>query len=238
MIAADQRDPAIVALADPQLFATILDASWYALFASNAVVLAYNEGTAGGQAVGAAERWFEPFVDDGSGFGGDGTAGITLGRTDPELDPLGYRTLFALRLAADHYDRPGLPEAVLAHARRFPETQVLARFETGSVDAAFVYRNMAVERDYPFRALPEGIDLSEPGRAGTYETVRYSFDDGTTVTGAPIEYAARLRTENGAAREVFSTLVDQAHDYLDPHGFTVAARHPTYTGDVPPALRD
>ena len=114
---------------------------------------------------------------------------------------------------------------------------MLARFETGAVDAAFVYRNMAVERDYPYRSLPAAIDLSDPGLTAAYDDVSYTFADGTTVTGAPIEYAAHLRSAADRPQRVFETLVGAARDYLGPHGFTVGDRHPTYVGDVPPALR-
>lgn len=227
MVAEGQRDPAMVALADPQLFASVLPTDWHALFASNAIVLAYNPATSAGQRVADADPWFAPLLADG----------LRLGRTDPHLDPLGYRTLFTLRLAAARHDRPDLPEQVLAPDQRYPETQVLARFETGAVDAAFVYRNMAVERDYPYRALPAAIDLSDRGFADSYDDVSHTFADGTTVTGAPIEYAAHLWATTDRARDVFRTLVAAAPDYLGPHGFTVADRHPSYVGDVPPALR-
>lgn len=227
LVADGQREPAIVALADPELFDTILATEWHALFASNAIVLAYNPATAGGRRVADAEPWFEPLLADG----------LTLGRTDPELDPLGYRTLFTLRLTADRAERPDLPDRILGPDQRYPETQVLARFETGSVDAAFVYRSMAEERGYPYRSLPAAVDLSDPGRAETYASVRYTFADGTTVAGAPIEYAAHLRTATDRTRGVFRTLVGSAAEYLVPHGFTVADRHPTYVGDVPPAIR-
>ena len=226
MIAEAQRDPDLVALADTTLFESLLDADWYGVFATNAMAVAYNPDTAGGRAVRDADRWYEPLVD--------GRA--RLGRSDPELDPLGYRTLFALELAATHYDEPGLADSVLDEDQIYPETQLMAQFETGSVDAAFVYENMAVERDYPFVDLPAAIDLSDPDRVDAYSEQAYELPDGTTVRGGPIEYGARLRADSATATDVYETMVESAADYLEPHGFVVRSTYPIYEGDVPDAI--
>jgi len=228
MIAEEQRDPDLVALADTTLFESLLSADWYGVFATNAMAVAYNPDTAGGRAVRDADRWYEPLLD--------GRA--RLGRSDPELDPLGYRTLFALELAADHYDESGLAEAVLSEDQIYPETQLMAQFETGSVDAAFVYENMVVERDYPFVDLPTAVDLSDPDRTDAYAETAYELPDGTTVRGGPIEYGARWRTDSAAATDVYETMVESAADYLEPHGFVVRSSYPIYEGDVPDAIGD
>ncbi|MFC7044924.1 extracellular solute-binding protein [Halobacteriaceae archaeon GCM10025711] len=228
LVADGQRDPDVLALADPALFEGDVDAPWYALFASNAVGIAYNPDTERGRAVGDADTWYRPLLD----------VGVRVGRTDPDLDPLGYRTRFALELAADHYDRPDLASTVLGNADVYPETELLAQFESGQVDAAFVYRNMAVERDYPFVELPARVDLSDPAHAAFYRTVSYTLPTGTTVTGDVIQYGATLRRDRTATRAVFRTMVESTDDYLPGHGFTVPENYPTYHGDVPDALRD
>ncbi|WP_276271069.1 extracellular solute-binding protein [Haloarcula litorea] len=221
LVARGDRDPAVVALADPALFSGVLDPPWYAVVASNELVVAYTEATAGGRRVRDADRWYEPLTGDG----------VALGRTDPTLDPLGYRTLFALRLAAARYDRPGLPEAVLGPEQTYPETQLLAQFETGGIDAAVVYRSMAVERDYPFRELPPAINLGDPAHAEAYRRVSYDLPDGDVVQGAPIEYAATRRRDTDAARAVFDAML--AGDWLDEHGFIRWETYPRMEGDVP-----
>lgn len=228
MIAEEQRDPDVVALADTSLFESLLSADWYGVFATNAMAVAYNPDTAGGRVVRDADRWYESLLDDR----------VRLGRSDPELDPLGYRTLFTLELAAEHYGEPGLADAILDEDQLYPETQLVAQFETGSVDAAFVYENMAVERDYPFVELPAAIDLSDPDRADGYAAETYEFTDGTTVRGGPIEYGASRRTASTAATDVYETIVESASDYLDPHGFVVRSPYPIYEGNVPDTIRD
>jgi molybdate/tungstate transport system substrate-binding protein len=83
LVAGGQRDPDVLALSDVALFESVLSTSWYAAFASNALVVAYNPDTEAGRRVPAADRWYEPLL----------SPSFRLGRTDPALDPLGYRTL-------------------------------------------------------------------------------------------------------------------------------------------------
>lgn len=224
LVAEDKRDPAIVALADPALFERIMSTPWYAVIASNEMVLAYNPDTDGGSRVEDAQRWIDPLHD----------GGVSLGRTDPTLDPLGYRTLFVLDLAADYYDEPGLADAVLAPDQTYPETQLLAQFETGAVDTAFVYRNMAVERDYPYREFPPELNLGDPAHADRYRDATYELPDGTVTRGGPIEYGAARRSDSRRTRTAFDAVL--ASDWLTPHGFTVREEYPRLVGDVPDAV--
>ncbi|MFB6183761.1 MAG: extracellular solute-binding protein [Haloarculaceae archaeon] len=227
LVAEGQRDPDVLALADPALFDSVLSTPWYTTFASNAVALAYDPDSAGGQRVADADRWYDPLLTDE----------VTLGRTDPDLDPLGYRTLLTLALAGDYYGVDRLRERVVGPEQVYPETQLLAGFETGGVDAAFVYRNMAVERDYPYLDLPAEIDLSDPELSDRYATASVALDDGTTVTGEPIAYGATCRHDREAATAVFETVVEDAPTYLEATGFAVRDTFPIYHGDVPKRFR-
>ncbi|QPV63068.1 substrate-binding domain-containing protein [Halosimplex litoreum] len=221
LVAEGKRDPDIVALADTALFDRLVPTDWHAAFATNALVVAYDGESDVGRRVGAADRWFDPLL----------ATDATLGRTDPDLDPLGYRTLFALDLASEHYDRPGLRDALTDSRGVYPETSLLSRFETGDLDTAVVYRSMAEDRGYDYVDLPPEIDLSDPARAEEYGTVSYDLPTGETVRGAPIEYGALARTDADRVVEAFETLVGGA--YLADHGFVVPDEHPTYSGDVP-----
>lgn len=221
LVAEGRRDPDIVALADTALFDHVLPTEWHAEFATNALVAAYDGDSDVGRRVGAADRWFEPLL----------ASDATLGRTDPDLDPLGYRTLFALDLASRYYDRPGLRDALTDPRAVYPETSLLSRFETGDLDAAVVYRSMAEERGYDYVDLPPEVDLSAPDRAESYEAVGYGLPSGETVRGAPIAYGAVARRTDERVAETFETLVDGA--YLNDHGFAVPEAYPEYSGGVP-----
>ncbi|WP_058995419.1 extracellular solute-binding protein [Haloarcula sp. CBA1127] len=216
-----KRDPDIVALADPTLFSRVMDTAWHAVIASNEMVLAYNPETDAGTRITDAEPWYAPLKRDS----------VSLGRTDPALDPLGYRTLFVLSLAATYYDEPSLAGAVLSPDQTYPETQLLAQFETGAVDAAFVYRSMAVERDYPFREFPAEIHLGDPAYAEQYQTTSYKLPNGSRITGSPIEYGAVRRDNQEATRTAFETVI--SGDWLASHGFTLRQAYPRLVGDVP-----
>jgi len=236
-----QRDPDIVAVADTALFETPLSPPWYSVFTSNAVVLAYNPETEGGRRIAdadsdagegarvgeGAERWYEPLLD------GD----VSLGRTDPDQDPLGYRALFTLELASRYYDdAPALHERIPSREQVYPETALVSQFETGAVDAALAYRNMAVERGYEYVELPAQVDLSDPEYAEDwYATVSYELPSGQEIQGDTIGYGATIRESSDAAVSVFDALTTGG--YLDESGFLVHEGFPRYEGDAPADVR-
>ncbi|SDM61865.1 molybdate/tungstate transport system substrate-binding protein [Halogranum gelatinilyticum] len=204
------RDPDVLALADPTLFEGIADE--VTLFATNALVIAYNPDSAAADAI--ATDWREALARDD----------VRIGRTDPKADPLGYRTVFALDLA----DRPDL----LEHSSIFPETALMQTLETGKLDAAFVYRNMAVEHDLPFVELPPELDFSDPAFADEYAQASLDLP-GRTVRGAPIRYGATALTDAGESW--LDALVSDT-DRLREHGFTVPESYPA-SARTPPGGR-
>jgi len=224
LVAEGSKDPDVVSLADIALFDGPLSPAWFAEFATNALVLAYDADSPGGQAVADADRWFDPLV----------VGEVRFGRTDPDLDPLGYRTLFALELASEHYGTDvALREEIPERGQIYPETQLLGAFETGSVEAAVVYRSMAVDRGYEFVDLPAAIDLSEPSRTSAYAEATYTLPGGRTVRGGPISYGSTVRRTD--PREAVVSTFDRhiTGGYLTEYGFTVPDDYPRYRGDVP-----
>lgn len=223
LIDAEQKAPDIVSLADIALF-DLVQPAWFAEFATNSLVIAYNSDTEAGQRLADAgtERWYQAILN----------SDISIGRTDPALDPLGYRTLFVLALATDHYGtETDLREAIPTQNQLYPETQLISQFETGAIDAAFAYRNMAVERDYDYIELPDPINLSDPEYNDTYETVSYTLPSGTVVRGGPISYGATIRHPSPATTEVFDAHI--AGQYLTEFGFSVPDSYPRFSGDAP-----
>ncbi|MFB6103064.1 MAG: extracellular solute-binding protein [Haloplanus sp.] len=226
-VAAGTKDPDIVSVADTALFESPLDPSWYADFATNAVVVAYNPDTAGGRRVAAAGRdgWYRPLRTDG----------VSFGRTDPDLDPLGYRTLFVLDLATDYYDTEvDLRATIPRRTQIYPETQLISQFETGAIDAAITYRSMAVERGYDYVDLPPTVDLSDPAFADRYASVGYELPSGRVVHGGPISYGSTARRQSPTVRDVFDRQISGR--YLDAFGFGVPDDYPRFTGDVPQTI--
>ena len=229
LVAERKRDPDIVSVADTALFDDPLSPPWHATFTSNAVVIAYNPDTEGGKRVvdAGAERWYEPLMN------GD----VRLGRTDPDHDPLGYRTLFMLELASRYYDgASNLGEEILKRDQIYPETALISQFETGAIDAAIAYRSMAIERDYEYIALPDRIDLSNPSHEEAwYSTVSYSLPTGHEIEGGPISYGSTIRNAGDAALSVFAA--QSTGTYLDEHGFVSRGEFPAYAGNVPQRVK-
>lgn len=205
LILDEMRRPDAVALADPRLFEGIADRA--SLFATNALVLAYAPES---DAASALERdWRAVERSD-----------LTVGRTDPDVDPLGYRTVMALRLASSAFDVDG--STVLDESHVAPETDLMNVLENGGIDAAFAYRNMAVQRDLPFVSLPDRIDFSNPAFADAYADVSYELD-GKAIHGAPIRYAATALTDVG---EQWVERLVTGRDRLRETGFVVPDSYP------------
>jgi molybdate/tungstate transport system substrate-binding protein len=229
LVAAGKRDPDIVSVADVALFDKPLSPAWNSVFASNALVIAYNPDTEGGKRLAEAgrENWYEPMAS------GD----VKIGRTDPDQDPLGYRALFMLELASRYYDdAPHLRETIPKQNQMYPETALLSQFETGSIDAAIAYRNMAEERDYEYIDLPDRIDLSNPRFVEDwYSTSSYTLPNGQSVRGGLISYGSTMRKTSDAALDVFAA--HTTGNYLEEHGFVLREGFPTYGGNVPQRVK-
>lgn len=207
------REPDAVALADPRLFDGISGQA--TRFATNAVVLTYDPDSRFAAAVEA--DWKGTIERDE----------VVLGRTDPRQDPLGYRTVMALRLAERRFGVDAA--AVLSDAGRYLETDLLNVLEGGKLDAAFTYRNMAIQRDLPYVELPDEIDFSNPELAPTYRSVAYDLGD-ETVRGSPIRYGATALT---AAGERWVDRLVTATDQLREAGFVVPSNYPAVDAPVP-----
>ncbi|NEU55540.1 substrate-binding domain-containing protein [Halorussus sp. MSC15.2] len=198
-----------MALADPSLVSDL--AGWHATFATNALTVVYDPDSRYADAIRG--DWRSALARED----------VSVGRTDPARDPLGYRTLLALELAG----REGASaDAIRENADVFPETQLLRTLEAGGLDAAFAYRNMAVAHDLPRVDLPAEFDLSDPELADHYRSAAVSVD-GETIRGEPIRYGAAHLTDRG--KPFYRNLVGNA-ERLREFGFTVPDRYPVEHG--------
>jgi molybdate/tungstate transport system substrate-binding protein len=88
------------------------------------------------------------------------TSGISIGRTDPQLDPKGAYTISAVRLWLGDEGERTLLGADENPAQIFPEEDLLARIETGQADVGFFYRTEALARHLHFIPLPGNASMS------------------------------------------------------------------------------
>lgn len=86
--------------------------------------------------------------------------GVNVGRTDPQLDPKGARTIEVLQLLGKHFHDPGAARAIQAKAQTFPEEDLAARVESGELDAGFFYSTELPRPGLRVIELPNDANLS------------------------------------------------------------------------------
>lgn len=183
----------LVALADEEVFARLLmpvHTTWYARFARNRMVLAHGERSAG---LAQAKR--------GNWRGVLTRGGVEVGRSDPDLDPAGYRTLMLFQLAERHYGEAGLAQRLEAAAPRRhmrpKSAELVALLQAGELDYAWMYESSARGSRLPFLSLPPALDLGDESLADSYAKARVRVmgatrSDTLELHGVPIRYGITI----------------------------------------------
>src|SRR5690348_3800733 len=158
------RTADVVFLADPEVFPRLMMPTyvrWYAVFARNRIVLAYTDRSRGANEINA-DNWRQVIT----------RPGVEVGRSDPNVDPSGYRTLLTMQLAERHYHEPGLFARLLAAAPernvRPREADQVALLQTHELDYIWTYQNLAENDRLRFVKLPDDIDLGNPADSTIY----------------------------------------------------------------------
>jgi molybdate/tungstate transport system substrate-binding protein len=84
---------------------------------------------------------------------------VRVGRTDPQLDPKGARTIRVLNLLGKHFNAASKAATVLERSQTFPEEDLAVRVESGELDAGFFYSTEMPGRDLHAVELPEDSNL-------------------------------------------------------------------------------
>jgi molybdate/tungstate transport system substrate-binding protein len=187
--------PDIVAVADYEVIPLLLIpqyATWYAKFAHNRMVLAYQDRSRGASEINP-ENWWRVVT----------RPGVQVGRADPSLDPNGYRTLLVWQLAERFYKQPGLGAKFLATAPqrnvRPKEADLVGLLQAGEFDYIWSYESIAQGAGLRYVTLPRGIDLSAPQDSAAYAVASTRVAgktprDSVTMRGQPIVYAFTVPT--------------------------------------------
>ncbi len=162
---------------------------WLIRFAANEMVLVYHEKSRYREEINQ-QNWPDYLLRDG----------VYYGRSNPDSDPCGYRTVLSLRLAEQYYDKSGMASQLLAKDRRFirpKETDLLALLESGALDYAFLYRSVAEQHDLPYLELPERINLGNPELEDHYSGVSVEIagkepGDPVVMKGEPMVYGVTM----------------------------------------------
>lgn len=129
-------------------------ADWNLKFVTNELSVVYNEKSRYTATIND-KNWFEILTKND----------VAFGRSDPNSDPCGYRTVMTLKLAETHYRKPGLANRLMDKDQQYirpKEVDLLALLESGSLDYIFLYRSVAIQHHLKYVALPDEINLKNP----------------------------------------------------------------------------
>ncbi len=189
------RIPDLLLLADADVFPRLLQptyTTWFAEFARNRMVVAYTPKSKHASEINSS-NWYEIL----------GQKDVEVGRTDPDVAPVGYRTLLMLELAERHYRKPGLAKSLEQNApkrnMRSNAAELAALLAAGEMDYIYDYQSVAESNGFRYVQLPAEIDLGDANRAGAYQGVSANVrgsSPGTTMTvrGEPILYGMSIPT--------------------------------------------
>ena len=153
------------------------------------MVIAYTNKSRFGNEINR-DNWYENLQRDG----------VNYGRSNPDWDPCGYRTLMVWQLAEDYYNVPGLYDKLYGAAGeliRPKEVNLIALLESGDLDYAFEYSSIAAQHKLHFVKLPIEIDLSSQEFGDYYSKAKVEIagkkpGETITKTGKPIVYGITI----------------------------------------------
>ena len=119
--------------------------------------------------------------------------GLRFGRTDPVTDPQGRSIIFALMLAAKAKKQANLVEKILGptinEKQIFTEPTVMARLQSGELDASSAYKIQPGPLNLPYVPLPAEVNLSGQNVRTEHPGVTLSVG-GKSYTPEPLIYYA------------------------------------------------
>ena len=135
-------------------------ADWNMPFATNEMVIAFNPHSRKADNIDTA-NWYKILL----------SKEVAFGRSDPDADPCGYRTLLCIQLAERHYNINSLYANLKKKDNQFirpKEVDLLALLESGNIDYIFIYRSVAIQHGLKYISLPLEINLGSKDFAENY----------------------------------------------------------------------
>jgi molybdate/tungstate transport system substrate-binding protein len=182
----------VLALADYSLIDELLIpefAQWNILFASNELCLAYSDHSKMSDQINN-QNWFEVLMNPD----------VRYGRSDPDADPCGYRTILTLKLADRFYPDGKNWQDLLDKDNRFirgKETDLNVLLESRTIDYMFNYKSVAVQHGFRYLSFPDSINLGNPLLSNWYSVVSVETrgsgpNTKISQTGASIVYGLTI----------------------------------------------
>jgi hypothetical protein len=129
--------------------------SWYVSYASSNVVLGYNPKSKFASDI-KGKPWYQVITEPG----------LKLGFTDPATDPKGKLVAQGLSDTAKARKLPALTTIENDKGDVFPEETLVARLQSGQLDAAFFYTAEAIPAKIPVVPLVGETLNAQPARRG------------------------------------------------------------------------
>ena len=176
--------------------------TWYAKFATSGLVLGYNPNSKFAADI-KSKPWYEAITE----------SGLKLGFTDPATDPKGKLTATALTDTAKSQNMPALTAIENDKGDVFPEETLVARLQSGQLDAGFFYTVEAVPTNIPTVPL-----------TGATEKATYTI---STLKGAPNEAGAEAFVAYMLSPATQAVLKQDGFDLISPATVTGSGVPPT-----------
>lgn len=192
-----KRKADLLMLADYQVIEDLLipeNTDWYINFARNRMVIVFTEHSKYADEINS-ENWYKILS----------RKDVRFGRVNPNLAPLGYRTLFVWQLADLYYKHRGegksiydrLYENCPPNNIRNEEVELLPLLQSLALDYAFEYLSIAKQHHLRFIELPEALDLSNPKLDDWYRKAKVMVSgrnpgEYSTLYGSSIVYALTI----------------------------------------------
>lgn len=162
-------------------------ANWNLQFSGNEMVIAYTSKSKFANKIDSI-NWTNILLDDD----------VYYGRSDPNSDPCGYRTLITLKLAENYYKTTNdFYNKITNKDNRFirpKEVDLLALLQSGAIDYLFIYKSVALQHNLKFISLNSAINLGDTNFKDFYSKafveIRGAKPNSTiTVVGEPMVYS-------------------------------------------------
>ncbi len=212
----------VLAVADYTLIPTLMYpdyADFYIAFARNELVLCYTNESRYSNEIDPS-NWYEILERND----------VKFGFSNPNVDPCGYRTVMAMKLAELYYRKPIFHELIANHTNiacngtriitpkdiesdgkvviRDKSVDLIALLESNSIDYAFEYKSVAMQHGLKFVELPDEINLRNFSLKDWYRQVSimvWRVENGTFVQkeirAKPIVYGLTI-PKNAPNREI------------------------------------
>jgi len=207
---ADINTPADVFLsADYMVIENMLipdHADWYIPFATNELAIVFTERSRYGNEINQ-QNWPEILLRDD----------VKFGRSNPDMDPCGVRSVFTIKLAGMLFKNDDLAAQLLLKDTdniRPKETDLIALLESGHIDFIFLYKSVAIQHGLKFLELPDSLSLGNFSLNQWYRQVSIETlgtEPGSTITefGEAMVYGLTIphKTQNREWAERFVAFV-------------------------------